>query len=152
MDIKQFVPYQECVSLKELGFNYDCLGYWQVALTSQKHEEDGYSGPFGWKKGEKNFHLRYFKNGGYTDFTTENWLSVGAPLWQDVYRWFREEHQLIGTIELTLIDGEFGYRINRGDFIEPDKPLDYDGAMLECLREMIKIVKGCKKSIKLKNK
>jgi hypothetical protein len=96
---KQFVPFELAILLKEKGFTDECMASYQISLTAQENEEDGFSGPFGWEKGEVNFNKGYFANGvPYCDFSNEHWLYCAAPLWQQVIDWFLEEHKLLITI------------------------------------------------------
>jgi hypothetical protein len=95
----QFVPHEIAILLKEKGFTDECMASYQISLTAQENEEDGFSGPFGWEKGEVNFNKGYFANGvPYCDFSNEHWLYCAAPLWQQVIDWFLEEHKLLITI------------------------------------------------------
>jgi hypothetical protein len=48
--------------LKEIGFNCACNENYELALKSRKNKEHGYSGSFGWKKGELNIQNEYNRN------------------------------------------------------------------------------------------
>jgi hypothetical protein len=74
------------------------MAYYEISIKAKKDEHDGFSGPFGWKKGEVNFSKGYFENNGLPDNSNEYWLLCGAPLWQQVQEWFLEEHKLLITI------------------------------------------------------
>lgn len=91
---EQFVPYEIAIKLKEKGFIDECMANYEISLTAQENEEDGFSGPFGWKKGEVNFNKAYFVNNSLFDFSNENWLMCAAPLWQQVIDWFRTKHNI----------------------------------------------------------
>ncbi len=86
--------------LKDIGFDDPCYGSYSIALKSRKHDADGYSGPFGWKKGEITFDKSYFINfWKQCDYSNSSWLQVAAPLYQQAFRWFRDKHRLYGKID-----------------------------------------------------
>jgi len=91
---EQFVPYEIAIKLKEKGFIDECMANYEISLTAQENEEDGFSGPFGWKKGEVNFNKGYFVNNSLFDFSNENWLMCAAPLWQQVIDWLEDKFNL----------------------------------------------------------
>lgn len=95
---EQFVTYDIAKKLKDKKFTEECMGYYDYAKTAQHNEQDGYSGPFGWRKGECNFNKEYFYNGCLKDISNENWENVAAPLWQQVIDWFRNTLQTHITI------------------------------------------------------
>jgi hypothetical protein len=61
---KEFVPYEQALELKELGFDEPCFGYY-------KHEELLIEGKY--------------KN-------SDHGFSISAPLYQQAFRWFREKY------------------------------------------------------------
>jgi hypothetical protein len=93
----EFIPYGQALALKELGFNEPCLAFW-----------DG-----------KNTDAFYFNNirdasGDYTPFQKHDRLKwFGAPLYQQVFRWFREKHGMLGCIEFVEPEygGDYGYKL-----------------------------------------
>jgi len=66
----EFIPYEEALALKELGFDEECFG----CYTKDKELSLDYSD----NKGEGH----YFQD-------------CSAPLYQQAFRWFRDEFQLI---------------------------------------------------------
>jgi len=122
---KEFVPYAEALELKELGFDEPCIGLWN--LNNGKYEVD----IIGVCKYSKEFKYR----------------EVLAPLYQQVFRWFRKKG-IISEIHSDF-DRMLGY--NRGyipvvQFIEfynnGDCYETYEEAELACLRKLIEIVKN----------
>lgn len=85
----QYADYETANMMKELGFKEPCSASYEYALTSKKDKQDGYSGPFGWKKGECNFSAGYFVNNTEEG---KNWNVVAAPLWQQVKEWLWKNH------------------------------------------------------------
>lgn len=109
---KEFIPYEEALALKELGFNEkECLGFW-----SKIH------GLFITKTtGELN----------------ENAGECKAPLYQQAFRWFREEYGIVHTIYKVKDDYVFGFDVI-GSFHNNST---YEEAQDACLRKLIEIVK-----------
>ena len=102
------------MSLKKKGFRCECDYHYEVALTTQVNEQDGETGPFGWRKGETIFTSGYFVNGWKYDLSNENWSIAGAPHWSDVIDWFRKEHKIYVEVEKTGFDNdEFMVKIRR---------------------------------------
>ena len=111
---EQFVPYEIAILLKEKGFTDECMASYQISLTAQENEEDGFSGSFGWEKGEVNFNKGYFVNcAPYCDFSNKSWLSCAAPLWQQVIDWLREKHSVDIMIRQTELKGRSYYKITK---------------------------------------
>ena len=141
---KEFVTYEIALELKELGFDEPCLAFFEINNTHQPQN------------------LRYFLktavNREYIENTKilkyiygEN--SLLAPLYQQVFRWFREKYKnLHGSIEqtnsykdeYTVYIGTFGY-IEGNLKDEPKVFISYEEAELECLKKLIEIVKDGKK-------
>ena len=71
-----FVPYEQALELKELGFNEPCLGYWNI---------DPYL-----PKPTLNM-VRPFDH---------EWC-VPAPLYQQAFRWFREKYNMHYFIDVS---------------------------------------------------
>jgi len=101
---KEFIPYEQALELKELGFDELCLFYYS-----------------------DNEALRiYHQSEIYDDL-------IGAPLYQQAFRWFREKYDLY----ISIVHYENGYSIN--DLRRFDT---YEEAELACLKELIKQVKN----------
>ena len=76
-----------CKRLKELGFDIPCNSYYEVALTTQKDTEHGYSGSFGWKEGETNIQSGYNTNKTLNSYTNKNWLCCSRPTHSLAIEW-----------------------------------------------------------------
>lgn len=123
---KEFIPYEEALAMKELGFDEICLG---MFTHDKSLQWDG-----------EHYHLP-IKNSD----AVEGALWITVPLWQQAFRWFREKHGLdsyTSPDEGVYRVGEksYGYTINenhyRNGFSSPEE------AQLACLKELIKIVKN----------
>ena len=111
---KDFLEYQEALELKELGFNEPCLKFYTEGKTLLLDS-----------------HLWNIKK------------DVLAPTYSQAFRWFREQHNLFGQVNIHTY---FIYNISNGDFKmvkEYDKLFEtYEESELACLKKLIKIVKG----------
>jgi hypothetical protein len=119
---KDFVPHQEALELKELGFDEPCFGYY-----------------------EPNGELDYIENHILKDFPylakNSEWKDlVAAPTFSQAFRWFREKYQLHSYIEGAY--PWFRFYINSEDNRwEGHKHLSHEDAELACLKKLIQIVK-----------
>jgi hypothetical protein len=117
---KEFVPYEQALELKELGFDEPCLKLWEktILFTSLVNPEE------------------------FKKVISERYAS--APLYQQAFRWFREKHgmvfNLVGSgpyypsIAFILIDGNSD--------IELGEYKSYEEAELACLKQLIEIIKN----------
>ncbi len=78
--------------LKEKNYIEECQQHYQLALTSKKHRDDGYSGPFGWKRGECERISCYFVNGGANDLSNKDWYQCAAPMHWEINEWLKINH------------------------------------------------------------
>ena len=144
---KEFVPYEQAVALKELGFDEPCFG----AFDNQKEFE-------------------IVKEDLFTDFECKNsWYSkngecISTPLYQQAFRWFRENYNLhrrityydpIKAQELNHADYQGGIYASAASWFDgklyiphnsywklENCPYDtYQEVELECLKKLIEIVK-----------
>ena len=118
---KEFIPYEQALALKELGFDEPCFS----AIFE-----------------DKIIRCDNIKN------STSDYLS--APTFSQAFRWFREKYDLYSHIRESLgfdFILEFVTQIN-GTYVnhnDSDKPINrfetYDEAELECLKKLIELVK-----------
>ena len=125
---KEFIPYEEALAMKELGFDEKCLTYYfEDGTFSDAVEEDetAYCGDIRFL----NHKNSYEEEGGY----------VSAPLYQQAFRWFREEYKLEAPIRNNGL-GKYDFDVNHSDWAGRvyDK---YEEAELACLKKLIEIVK-----------
>jgi len=114
----EFVPYEQALELKELGFDEPCLKYWN-GIGEYFDQKDW----FNWNQSKK---------------------FVSIPLYQQAFGWFRENHGLIGEIFSQLRPSSrfmYGFKIGGSDIIF-DGFKTYENAELECLKKLIEIVKN----------
>ena len=127
---KEFIPYEQALALKELGFDEPCFGYY-----------DG------------NLNLQFMYNGIPEKFTEKRmgpadsvWVGwISAPLYQQAFRWFRENYSLYGTIRYgnnELDKSIYLFPCINGIIVGNDSFKTQEEAELECLKKLIEIVKS----------
>lgn len=88
----QFITYGIALKLKELGFDGKCFGYFHIRTKVWYLSETGES-------------LSICKN------SLLSGAFISAPLWQQVFRWLREVHDLNISINI-MVDGRYnGYNV-----------------------------------------
>ena len=112
---KEFVPYEEALALKELGFDERCFSFYYI--DKQLHMNATYQN-----------HLAF-----------RGW--VAAPTFSQAFRWFREKYQLHNGIYPYYDEYEFQIK----DFRLPTSApingglMPYEEAELACLIKLIEI-------------
>lgn len=77
--------------LREKGFNCECNSRYELALKSRKDKEHGYSGAFGWKKGELNIHSGFNTNRTLDEwFDGVNWYGCSRPTHAIAIEWIKQ--------------------------------------------------------------
>jgi hypothetical protein len=120
---KEFILYEQALALKELGFDEECF-WWYDFEKQLRKDIHGF-----------NTNSKYFMEGS----------SCSAPLYQQVFRWFREKYNLKGHVEaVEYLDGTpntyhwcIFNKYNSGY-----DQLTYEEAELECLKKLIEIIKN----------
>ncbi len=110
---REFIPHEEALALRELGFDEPCFG----------HYEDG-------------VFIFWYDSRQESEFL----LNCTAPLYQQAFRWFREKYGLDSWVyrpdeKLNI----WGYNTTLHNNVAPFKT--YEEAELACLKQLIKIVK-----------
>ena len=123
---KEFVPYEQALELKVLGFNEPCLAlYWNTGKFYTTAE-----------------YISVFSTHQQNQLGDYNLDSTSAPMWQQAFKWFREKHEVYGEIA-TMNNFAPIYRVYTKDGeVNTYKVFStYDEAQLECLKKLIEIVK-----------
>jgi hypothetical protein len=128
---KEYIPYEQALDLKELGFDEPCLSFYWITgkfyITAEYHNYVG-------------FH----KQNQLGDY---NYDSISAPTFSQAFRWFREKYGLYHSIGL---DGSLENDVNCDyQIINHNQSISeletdfksYEKAELECLKKLIEIVK-----------
>ena len=122
---KEFIPYEQALALKELGFDEPCFGY--------------YIGG-DWDHDEYDMTLQF-----EIDLSKGNYLlddkKCTAPTFSQAFRWFREKYRLDSKPEYFLNDW-YCFIINDMKGTETSRRLftefpSYEEAELECLKKLI---------------
>ena len=118
---KEFIPYEQALALKELGFKY--------VSTIFAYDEAG---------------ELYTRSGIPHDFNIRGLLS--APSFSQAFRWFREKYRLDGKPEYFL-NNFYCFIINDMKQDDTSRRLftefpSYEEAELECLKKLISIIKS----------
>ena len=126
---QEFIPYEQALTLKELGFDEPCFGVYMQKELRIVHLE---STP------------------------TQLDYIILTPLYQQAFRWFREKYVLLGFIEpangyedkslfaFYICDDEQNI-VDDSHSYSKDSSLHfrtYEEAELECLKKLIEIVKN----------
>jgi hypothetical protein len=128
---KEFIPYEQALALKELGFDEPCFArYYKAEPHNIQFVLPNYS---------KDFNEKQFLH------NKEVVLYYSAPLYQQAFSFFREKYELDGWVVPYLkLNGSkvYSYIIDGADYDEEDCELNtHEEAELECLRKLIEIVK-----------
>ena len=153
---KEFLPYQQALELKELGFDEPCFTFYpkegKMGFDGKYHSiKDGYKNSTVndiWiKKYGKNFELQDFLQ-TYETFPSH---IVAAPTFSQAFRFFREKYGLHSYIEPVLVEKanspiKYDYVIlevsHQNDLEYNNLPYHtFEEAELECLKKLIEIVK-----------
>ena len=121
---REFIPYEQALEIKELGFNQPCFGYYT---------------------GDKK-HLQLRPNMGRMNEPSDDVPT--APTFSQAFRFFREKYKLHLTIT-SISQESWQWHITTpgeslGKLYEEDF-YTYEEAELECLIALINIVKNDKK-------
>jgi hypothetical protein len=117
---REFIPYEQALALKELGFDEPCIKYfWTDGMFAKNYEN-----PFNHNKRNN---------------------TISAPLYQQVFRWFREKYNLKSCImfRTSMEDNKEYYDwLIKGQEVVYRHFNTYEEAELECLKKLIEIVKN----------
>ena len=86
------VTFEIAKLLKEKGFDLATRKYYEHSLTERYNDEDGYSGPFGWKKGETTLQEGYHINNSKFDNSNDDWFICSTLTISEVVMWLYEKH------------------------------------------------------------
>jgi len=131
--MNNFVPYQESLELKELGFNEPCLAFYEE---------------------EKN-KLVTFHSDSYQEVKGNTCLfkQVNAPTFSQAFCWFKQKYNIDGWVQLfnyefdehtlPIADGSWSYYIfQNNEYLYDDVDFqNREEAELACLKKIIEIVK-----------
>lgn len=103
---KEFIPFEQALELKELGFDEPCLGYYRKDNPTLKFGE-------GLELVTRNYRCNVMhyplKNSRYVAGSSAPdgyYYLTTSPTFSQVFRWFREKYGLIGYIQTSYITHE----------------------------------------------
>lgn len=137
---KEFVLYNEALALRDSGFNEPCFGYFSLTFHEYPIDKHGVCtrveiGDFISEEQFKYIECLY----------GDKFKTCKAPLYQQIFRWFREKYNLrsvlipfwIGKTCMVVIEGkssmDYETRIIQYN--------TYKEAELACLKKLIEIIK-----------
>ena len=126
---KGFIPYEESLALKELGFDEPCLAKYQKLAEFANYQLQL---------------LQKERNCNRLD------TAISAPLYQQAFRWFREKYELYSQTPSTCVEDNDRIFYNSPIYDELDNIVfesmeqykTYEEAELKCLKKLIEIVKN----------
>jgi len=132
MSMEDFVLYDEALEMMEIGFDEPCFGYW-FKNPQKKYIPEIWQGSWENMTSQENIRTLYY--------------GISAPTYAQCFRWFRKKYQFSHSVHRYWDDGQFlgFYRMIESfdgeTIINTETFKEYEEAELDCLRELIKIVK-----------
>lgn len=122
----QFIPYEQALKLKELGFDEECFAWIDTPKLELVFTNT------------KNSHERFITL-SYKD-------CCAAPLWSQAFDWFRVKHRLDSYVSQQTKSIAI-YEINQISLSDKEVPYSYvdfgfdtyEEARLECLKKLIEV-------------
>ena len=131
--MKEFVPYNEALELKKLGFDEPCFGYYEPNGDFNYIEKD------------------IIKDFPYLAKNSEWQDLVASPTLSQAFRWFREKYNLQHEILLDqTTQPKYCFQIHKYEDFGNYKKMEnkdwflyrtYEEAEIACLEKLIEIVK-----------
>jgi hypothetical protein len=129
-----FVPYEQSLHLKELGFNQECFGYYTLAEV-RDYKNNGLD--------IRNEIVLNTLN-GYRKYDDESQTS--APLYQQAFRWLREKYGIYPILDSSkgfeYVKWIYNVCSVKGGFNVGTSHGTYEETELACLKKLIEMVKG----------
>jgi len=130
---KEFIPYEQALALKELGFDEPCLAQYRKYDVGEATLDIGFS---------KNEIISKFDN---------LVLFCSTPLYQQAFRWFREKYNLFCEIQIDrTTEPKFCFDIFQYEHFGNYEKIEVkewylyrtqEEVELECLKKLIEIIK-----------
>jgi len=138
---KEFIPYEQALKLKELGFDEQCSAYYFVYQDKLRFSFAGIE--FDFDSG--NDIIDYVTNSdSHKEYAT-------APTFSQSFRWFRDKHGLFPKVHFNSryddLPPYYDYTIGDMNYyvilnVRDDEFATYEEAELACLKKLIEIVKN----------
>jgi hypothetical protein len=151
---KEFIPYEQALALKELGFDEPCFAYfyhhqeYKILFDNPNQARD-----YNYIKIDVDSIFDHDKEKvkkGLESLGDSVSRLTSVPLYQQAFRWFREKYDLVCIITFDDdVKGKwfgnlYGHYETHGkyDFGYTELFKTYEEAELECLKKLIKIIKN----------
>ena len=127
----EFIPYEQALELKELGFDEPCFAFY------------GMDGDYIIGIDEVRFDT--ISNYDFNSRTSEESNSCSAPLYQQAFRWFRDKHKLCGDIRFyERFRFHYSFFVHDIKYCEQSDTIyidyeSYEEAELACLKKLLEI-------------
>lgn len=130
---KDFIPYEQALDLKELGFDEPCFGFYENEILKPTS------------------YVNDFNNGTNHNVDFDNvFKTIKAPTFSQAFRWFREKYKIECYVNCYWSEEDSTKRTyfanyNYGSDIFYSINIEfktYEEAELECLKKLIEIVKN----------
>ncbi len=135
--------------LNKKGFNCECKYSYAYSLKAKKDKQDGYSGPFGWEKGELNIDSSWNINSMLT--SNKHWYTCSRPTHYVATTWIRKNFGFDIRTGMTVDGTGWSWAIynygkspkadhmtfpqNGEMYAEPEEAME--GALLLTLKELL---------------
>lgn len=137
---RDFIPYQQAIELKELGFDEPCYAtHYHIGGSNDRPMISLIPIYAPSDMGARGL----VRN---SSLSTEN-VSAAAPMYHQVFRWVREVYNMEAILDyIELVDNKsvYSYMLYHDSFFESNdgfKTFNFDEAQLECVKEIIKVLK-----------
>ncbi len=135
---KEFIPYEQALALKDLGFDEPCFAKYTVIPEDDINwftiPEQGITDKTSFGS-SKNYNSKSFEEEG----------TISAPTFSQAFRWFREKHGLYSWTTMELGNKSTFCWVLTGEHTSTQYAAyfhTYEEAELECLKKLIEIVKS----------
>lgn len=131
---KEFIPYEQALALKELGFDEKCLAGFYTYV-----DENFVLGKYDYRG---KFNINYSDEDDYI-VNTDKTHYISAPIFSQAFRFFREKYGLLSRITYKNDKYKFEYQYkSSANNLYTTEYKTYEEAEFECLKKLIEIVKN----------
>ena len=124
---REFVPYEQALELRTIGFDEECIMYYSDSLNGYTLKSSDY-----WYS---NSHWMF-----NADDNKDRHLMCTAPLYQQAFRWFREEYSTSQYVQ--KFETKFFCCVHDGNSWSAETFDTYEEAELACIKKLIEIAKN----------
>jgi len=142
---KEFVPYDQALELKELGFDEPCLGYYRKDNLTLKFGEGFELVTRNYRRNVMHYTLKNSRYIAGSNAPDGYYYLTTSPTFSQAFRWFKEKHEIFSSVwdfesdKKFFIDWGFGIHTFKVDNFNDTRE---EHLKLECLKKLIEIVKN----------